>query len=108
MQRQAADTVASLFATYAEFVKDGSLFRATVFQAEIEFIAFPVPANRVDGTTVLPNDVLLYVANSEELAGALPRPGDSITDEDDVTRTVVTAHQDCGGALWKMICRPVY
>jgi hypothetical protein len=68
-----------------------------------------IPAERVDGVTVLPNDELMRVRVASLPNEAMLKPGDSLTDTDDgLQRHVITAHLDTAGILWLCAVRRVY
>jgi len=67
-----------------------------------------VPAGRVDGITVLPNDELLRFATAPLLSPIYPQPGDTMVDTGDgQDRQVITAHLDPFGVMWTCIVRKV-
>jgi hypothetical protein len=65
-----------------------------------------VPANRVDGTTVLPNDELMRLRAAVLPEGTLLKPGDFFVDgSDGLQRNIITAHLDVTGVLWTCLVR---
>ena len=69
-------------------------------------IITPIPASRVDGTTVQPNDERLKLRASVLPAGTVLKPGDYFTGlGDGLTRTIITAHLDVAGVLWTCAVR---
>jgi hypothetical protein len=69
----------------------------------------PIPAERVDGTTVLPNDELLRLQVSVLPPGTNLKPGDYFLGLDDgLQRNVITAHLDMMGVLWTCAVRRVF
>src|SRR5690349_1682356 len=61
----------------------------------------PIPADRVDGVTVLPNDEQLRLQASVLPPGTKLKPGDNFSGfADGLQRNVVTAHLDALGILW--------
>jgi hypothetical protein len=67
-----------------------------------------VPAARVDGTTILPNDESVLIP-AAALDGEIVKPGDSIRGAaDGLTRSVITAHLDSLGVLWTCVVRRSY
>jgi hypothetical protein len=69
-------------------------------------IISPIPARRVDGVTVLPNDERLRLRASVLPAGTVLKPGDYFIDTGDgMTRTIITAHLDAMGILWTCAVR---
>jgi len=67
-----------------------------------------IPANRVDGTTVLPNDEQLRLQASVLPPGWVIKPGDVFLGlADGQQRDVITAHLDVMGILWTCAVRKV-
>jgi len=65
-----------------------------------------IPASRVDGTTVLPNDELLRLRAWLLPVGTVLKPGDHFTDlADGMQRDIVTAHLDTLGLMWTCAVR---
>jgi hypothetical protein len=68
-----------------------------------------IPASRVDGTTVLPNDELMRLRASALPVGTVLKPGDHFMDmADGMQRNIVTAHLDPLGLLWTCAVRRVF
>ena len=66
----------------------------------------PIPARRVDGTTVKPNDEQLRLRASLLPLGTVLKPGDYFNDTGDgMTRTIITAHLDVMGVVWTCAVR---
>lgn len=98
--------VSRAFAFYAEFVQAGYYFRGGSNLATVHWLVMPVPARRVDGTTVLPNDERMLLDATELAAVDQPRPGDYLVDAGtSLRRDVITAHLDVTGTFWKLIAR---
>lgn len=65
-----------------------------------------IPAARVDGVTVKPNDEDMVFPAAALTSGAVLKPGDFFVGTvDGLTRTVVTAHLDALGVLWTCAVR---
>jgi hypothetical protein len=102
----AEQAVASVFALYAEFVVPNHYFRGASNLTTLNCLIMPVPADLVDGTTILPNDERVLVAASELVAVDQPRPGDHlIQSSNSLRRDVITAHPDVTCTLWALVTR---
>jgi hypothetical protein len=68
-----------------------------------------VPAARVDGTTVQPNDELVRLRVASLPVGVVLKPGDYFTGyPDGFQRDVITAHLEAGEAVWVCVVRRVF
>lgn len=72
-------------------------------------IITPIPASRVDGTNVLPNDEHLRLRAAALPPNTVLKPGDYFTGmTDGLTRNIITAHLDAAGVLWTCAVRRSY
>lgn len=101
--------VSNAFAYYGELLVTGYYFRAGSNLATVHWLVMPVPARRVDGQTVLPNDERVLLDASELAAVDQPRPGDYLIDAaTSLRRDVITAHLDVTQTFWTLIARKVF
>src|SRR5512137_1222154 len=102
--------VKSLFSAYSEFQVQGYYFRVGPPNlGTLNFLAMAVPAARVDGAIVLPNDERIIVDASEMADVSNPRPGDYIVQASNgLRRDVITAHLDVTQTVWWLVTRKVF
>jgi hypothetical protein len=68
-----------------------------------------IPAGRVDGVTVLPNDEQLRLRASVLPAGTVLKPGDYFTGiTDGLQRNIITAHLNAAGIMWTCAVRRMF
>jgi len=112
---EAQATVAAMFGSAGAATQDvsvttgGGAGGAPIVVSAPKVIITPIPAERVDGTTVLPNDEQLRVQASVLPPSTKLKPGDSFSGfADGLQRNVVTAHLDAMGVLWTCAVRRVF
>ena len=104
----AAATIEGVFADFAPLVVICAYWRGATHGADPRVLVFAIPARRVDGITVLPNDDMAFFP-AIDLAGVTqPRPGDYFIDPAGLRRDVITAHLHTTLAYWKMVARKVF
>ena len=109
LKAAAAQAFGTLFSHYAEFLVAGTYCRTGATPVAVKFLVMPVPADRVDGNEVLPNDEQLLLDAAELAAVNQPRPGDYVTQTSNgLKRDVVTAHLDVTGTLWTVVARKAF
>jgi hypothetical protein len=83
--------------------------QAPIVLSAPQVVITPIPADRVDGVTVLPNDEQLRLQAGLLPPGTKLKPGDSFSGlADGLSRTVVTAHLDALGVVWTCAVRRVF
>ena len=77
--------------------------------ANVALLLMRIPANRVDGATVQPNDEQALIPAGMLTEGYQLKPNDEITGAaDGIPRRVITAHLDAAGVLWTCAVRRLY
>ena len=112
LREELSQTVNATFAAFAELMLPMALQvppdgggDPSVFDID-RVVVRRVPADRVDGTTVQPNDEVAMFRVASLPEGTVVEPGNLLVDAaNEVTRTIITAHLDTARLVWTCVVR---